>query len=108
MSKVNLVNDGDFANQVEQSQGAVIVDFTASWCPPCKMLAPVFEGVAQKYEGKAQFFKCDIDENQDAPGRYGVQKIPNVMFFKDGQVVNQHVGYLNETALAEKVDEILV
>lgn len=107
MSKVNYLSNENFATEVETASGAVVVDFTATWCPPCKMLAPIFERVAQSYEGKAKFFKVDIDENVETSAKYGVQSIPNLLFFKDGQVVDQHVGMIPEGQLTSKVDSIL-
>ncbi|MBW3637993.1 MAG: thioredoxin [Armatimonadetes bacterium] len=107
MSKVNYLGNENFATEVENANGAVVVDFTASWCPPCKMLAPIFERVAGAYEGKAKFFKVDIDQNVETSAKYGVQSIPNLLFFKDGQVVDQHVGMIPEGQLTSKVESIL-
>ncbi len=107
MSKVNYLGNEDFATEVESANGAVVVDFTASWCPPCKMLAPIFERVAGSYEGKAKFYKVDIDQNVETAAKYGVQSIPNLLFFKDGQVVDQHVGMIPEGQLTSKVESIL-
>ena len=108
MSKVAMISTGDFAAQVEgDASGAVVVDFTATWCPPCKMLAPVFEKVADKYEGKARFYKVDVDQDVEVAAKYGVQTIPNLLFFHNGQVVDQSVGYVNEAQLSAKVDGVL-
>ncbi len=107
MSKVAFLGNEDFAAQVENQSGAVVVDFTATWCPPCKMLAPIFERVAENNEGKVKFFKVDIDENVETAAKYGVQSIPNLLFFKDGQVVDQHVGMIPEGQLTSKVESIL-
>ncbi len=107
MSKVEYLGNDNFAAQVESQSGVVVVDFTATWCPPCKMLAPIYERVSQNYEGKAKFYKVDIDENVETSAKYGVQSIPNILFFKDGQVVDQHVGMIPEGQLTSKVDGIL-
>ena len=107
MSKVAFLGNEAFASEVEAASGTVVVDFTATWCPPCKMLAPIYERVAQNYEGKAKFFKVDIDENVETAAKYGVQSIPNILFFKDGQVVDQHVGMIPEGQLTSKVDGLL-
>jgi thioredoxin 1 len=107
MSKVDYLKNENFAAEVEKASGAVVVDFTATWCPPCKMLAPVFERVAATYEGKAKFFKVDVDETVEVAAKYGVQTIPNLLFFKDGQVVDQSVGFIPEGQLSAKVDSIL-
>ncbi|RYG70447.1 thioredoxin [bacterium] len=107
MSKVTVLGTDNFAAEVESASGAVVVDFTATWCPPCKMLAPVFERVAQTYDGKAKFFKVDVDESVEVAAKYGVQTIPNLLFFKDGQVVDQNVGFIAEGQLSAKVDSVL-
>lgn len=107
MSKVPALTSDSFAASVEDAQGVVVVDFTATWCPPCKMLAPVLDRVSEKYEGRAKFFKVDVDENPETAGKYGVSTIPNILFFKDGQVVDQSVGYVAEGALSGKVDNVL-
>ena len=107
MSKVAVIGTNSFAGEVENAQGATVVDFTATWCPPCKMLAPVFERVSEKYEGRVKFFKVDVDDSVEVAAKYGVQTIPNLLFFKDGQVVDQSVGYVNESQLSSKVDNLL-
>lgn len=107
MGKVAELSTQDFANAVESSDGTVVVDFTATWCGPCKMLAPVFERVADKYEGRAKFFKLDIDQNVEVAAKYGVTTIPNLLFFKDGEVVGQSVGYIGEGQLSSKVEDTL-
>jgi thioredoxin 1 len=107
MSNVAYLGNENFAAEVEKTAGAVVVDFTATWCPPCKMLAPVFERVAGQYEGKAKFYKVDVDESVEVAAKYGVQTIPNLLFFKDGQVVDQSVGFIGEGQLSAKVDGVL-
>ena len=107
MSTVAAINTANFASEVEKNEGTVVVDFTATWCPPCKMLAPVLERVAQKYQGQAKFVKVDIDENTEVAAKYGVTTIPNLLFFKNGEVVDQSVGFVAEGALSGKVDDVL-
>lgn len=107
MSTVAAINTANFPSEVENNEGTVVVDFTATWCPPCKMLAPVLERVAQKYEGQAKFVKVDIDENVEVAAKYGVQQIPNLLFFKNGEVVDQNIGFIAEGALSGKVDDVL-
>jgi thioredoxin 1 len=84
-----------------------VVDFTASWCPPCKALAPVLDSVAQSLADRAKIVKVDIDENSELATQYGVQTIPNLLFFRDGQVVAQSVGYVSEAQLSAKIEESL-
>jgi thioredoxin 1 len=107
MSEVAAVGSGNFENEVLHGSEAVVVDFWAEWCQPCKMLTPVLDKIAGKYNGRLKVVKCNVDENQDIAMKYGVMSIPNLIFFKDGQVVNQAVGYMNETQLSTKVDEVL-
>ncbi|MBV9866134.1 MAG: thioredoxin [Abitibacteriaceae bacterium] len=107
MSAVNSVENGNFESEVVQAGQPVVVDFWADWCQPCKMLSPVLDKVATQFNGKIKVLKCNVDENQELAAKYGVMTIPNLIFFKDGQVVNQAVGYMNETQLTDKVNQVL-
>jgi len=107
MSQVASIGASSFENEVIQSSEPVVVDFTATWCPPCKMLSPVLDTVAQKFAGRAKIVKVDIDENAELATKYGVQTIPNLMFFRGGQVVGQSVGYINEAQLTDKIDDVI-
>ena len=107
MSEVAVVGAGNFDTEVLESAQPVVVDFWAEWCQPCKMLTPVLDKMSQKYAGRLRVVKCNVDENQDIAMRYGVMSIPNLIFYKDGQVVNQAVGYMNESQLSTKIDEVL-
>ena len=82
----------------------VVVDFTASWCPPCKALAPVLEQVASEYAGLAKVVKVDVDANNQLAAQFGVSSIPNILFFKNGQIVNQAVGFQSEARLKSLID----
>ena len=107
MAEVAAVGTGNFESEVVEAENVVVVDFWAEWCQPCKMLSPVLDKVAQKFTGQLKVVKCNVDENQDVAMKYGVMSIPNLIFFKDGQVVNQAVGYMNESQLSSKVEEVL-
>ncbi len=107
MSQVASVGEGNFETEVVQAEQTVVVDFWAEWCQPCKMLSPVLDKVASRFEGKLKVVKCNVDENQDIAAKYAIYSIPNLVFFRDGQVVNQAVGYMGEAQLADKVSEVI-
>src|SRR5690606_18424992 len=107
MAEVAAVGSGNCESEVVNSEQAVVVDVWAEWCQPSKMLTPVLDKIAQNYSGRLKVVKCNVDENQDIASKYGVMSIPNLIFFKDGQIVNQAVGYMNEAQLSTKVDEVL-
>ncbi len=83
---------------------AAVVDFSAAWCGPCKMLAPVLDGIAEEYEGKVDFFNADTDENTALAQQYGITNIPALIFLKDGAPVAQNVGFVPKDALKRWID----
>lgn len=85
----------------------VMVDFGATWCGPCKALAPIVEEVAQEYEGRAVVGKADVDECANLAAQYRIRSVPTVIFFKDGQAVDKCVGLVSKSTLTEKLDAIL-
>ena len=101
---VENTSDATFEADVIKADTPVIVDFYADWCGPCKMMGPVFEKIAKEYEGKVKFVKCNVEENQDMPSKYGVRGIPNLIIFKDGKAVKQEAGYQTEAQLKALVD----
>jgi len=107
MSQVAAVGEGNFEREVVQAGVPVVVDFWADWCQPCKMLSPVLERIADRYEGRLKVVKCNLDENHDIAHQFAISTLPNLLFFKGGEVVNQAVGYMGEEQLATKVDEVL-
>ncbi|UCF86601.1 MAG: thioredoxin [Nitrospiraceae bacterium] len=104
---VTSVTNDSWDKEVMQSQNVVMVDFWAAWCGPCKMVAPVVEELAKEYEGKAKFFKLNTDENPDLASRYKIRGIPTLMFFKNGQIVEQIVGVVPKAQLKAKLDTLL-
>jgi len=100
--------DANFKKEVLESDLPVLVDFWATWCGPCKMIAPIIEEAAKEYAGKVKIGKVNIDENPKMPTHYGVMSIPTLMFFKKGQVVNQFVGALSKAELKKKIQENLL
>ncbi|HDE7474265.1 TPA: thioredoxin [Staphylococcus aureus] len=99
------VTDADFDSKVES--GVQLVDFWATWCGPCKMIAPVLEELAADYEGKADILKLDVDENPSTAAKYEVMSIPTLIVFKDGQPVDKVVGFQPNENLAEVLDKHL-
>lgn len=99
------VTDADFDSKVES--GVQLVDFWATWCGPCKMIAPVLEELAADYEGKADILKLDVDENPSTAAKYEVMSIPTLIVFKDGQPVDKVVGIQPKENLAEVLDKHL-
>ena len=104
---VTSVTNDTFDDVVIKSQGLVMVDFWATWCGPCKIVAPVVEELAKEYEGKVTFVKVNTDENADIASRYNIRGIPTLMFFKEGDVKDQVVGAVPKAQLKSKIDSLL-
>lgn len=85
----------------------LVVDFWATWCGPCRMIAPIVEELAKEYDGKIVVGNCDVEENDDIAAEYGIRNIPTILFFKGGQVVDKTVGALNKAKLEEKFQTLL-
>lgn len=107
MAKVIEITDSNFEELVLKSDKPVIIDFWAEWCGPCRMVGPVVEELSLEYEGKAITGKLDVDSNPDVTAKYGVRNIPTILFFKDGEVVDKHVGAVPKNILAGKLDKII-
>jgi len=100
---ITHVTDKNFA--AETAEGLVLADFWAPWCGPCKMIAPVLEEIDGEMEDKVQIVKLDVDENQETAGQYGVMSIPTLLLFKDGNVVDQVVGFQPKEALVDLINK---
>ena len=104
MAKV--ITDANFAETLNTDQ-PVMVDFWATWCGPCKAIAPIVEELAVEYEGRAVIAKCNVDECDKAPMTYGIRSIPTLLFFKNGELVDRHVGMTTKSDIAAKIDKLL-
>lgn len=103
---VEEINTQEFDNLLKDKK-PIVCDFFATWCGPCKMLAPVMEQAFEEYGGKAVFVKVDVDKNMDLAARYGVMSIPYVAVFKDGEMAAKTVGYSTKSEMKEFLDENL-
>ena len=101
MSNAMEVTDDTFESEVEKHSGLAVVDFWATWCAPCRMVAPILDQLATEYSGKAKVTKLDVDTNIRTASRFNVRSIPTILFFKNGQVVDQIVGAVPKPRLEE-------
>ncbi|MDR0547468.1 MAG: thioredoxin [Dysgonamonadaceae bacterium] len=100
------ITDANF-KELASGDKPLMVDFWAEWCGPCRMIGPFIEELAQEYEGKAIVGKVNVDENDELAGEFGIRSIPTILFFKNGEVVDKHVGAASKLLLEEKLKKIL-
>ncbi len=103
MGKPVVLSDTTFTSSIESNKGLVLVDFWATWCGPCKMIAPIVEQIAAENDGKITVGKLDVDANGETAMKYGVMSIPTLILFKDGQPVERLVGYMPKERLMNKI-----
>jgi thioredoxin 1 len=106
MSKAIHLSDAEFDNVVLKSDIPVMIDFWATWCGPCRMIAPIVEELANEYEGKIKVCKLDVDNNQQTALKYGIRSIPMLLFFKNGEVADQLLGAVPKSKIVERLENL--
>jgi thioredoxin 1 len=101
------IDDNNFEAEVMQSDKPVMVDFWAPWCGPCKAIGPLVEDLASHFGDKIKFAKCNVDNSPVTPGKFGIKAIPTLIFFKEGDVVEQITGMVAKSKLEEAVNKLL-
>ncbi len=101
------ITDDNFDTEVIKSNQPVLIDFWATWCGPCRMIAPIVEELANEYDGKVKIGKLDVDENQETSIRYGVRSIPTLLIFKDGKIKDTIIGAVPKSQLVQKLNSAL-
>jgi thioredoxin 1 len=105
MSTAIQINETNFETEVLQSTQAVLVDFWAEWCGPCKAIAPVLDELASENKGRVKIVKVNVDENPSLAARFGVRAIPTLLLFSEGKVVDQTIGAVGKKALSTKLEK---
>ena len=106
MGKALEISDSNF-NEIVSKNSVVLVDFWAEWCGPCRMIAPMIEELANEYNGKALVGKLDVVNNQESRIKFGVRSIPTLLVFKNGELVDRHVGAVPKDTLSKSLDSNL-
>jgi len=107
MSHPVNITDESFESEVLQSDKPVIVDFWATWCGPCKMIAPILEEIATEYGEKIKVAKLDVDANNRTAAKYNIMSIPSLLFFRNGEVVDQVIGALPKAQIAARLQKVI-
>lgn len=105
-AKYVTLTDSNFKQEVIDADVPVLVDFWAVWCGPCRIVAPIIEELAEEFEGKAKIAKMDVDHHPRTPMQFGIRSIPTLLFFKDGQVVDQLIGAAPKRMLSSKLEAL--
>ena len=108
MAGAIVLTDENFSSEVVESSQPVLVDFWATWCGPCRMIAPIVEELSAEYEGKAKIGKVDVEAAQKTAQEFGIRSIPTLLLFKEGKVVEQIIGAVPKQEIVDKLDAALV
>ena len=106
MTKATFIQDNEFEELLANSE-TMVVDYTATWCGPCRVISPFIDRLAEEYEGRAKVFKLDLDQNKDNAKKYGIKSIPAVLIFKQGEVVEHLVGKASYDTFREALEKHL-
>lgn len=101
-----IINDSNYQEALDQAL-PLVIDFSATWCGPCKKIAPIIDELAAEYEGRVLICKADVDENDELTARYGIRNVPTVLFIKGGEVVDKNVGASPKATFVEKIEALL-
>jgi thioredoxin 1 len=107
MSQIHEADDATFDAVVVKAGGAVLVDFSATWCAPCKKLEPLVDELAGEYDGRLKVVKVDVDKAPGVAAKFAVMSVPTLILFRDGQVMDQVTGLVPKRAIAQRVDKVL-
>lgn len=107
MNQIIYSNDADFSQDVLQSELPVLVDFYADWCPPCQMIAPSLDRLAEEFAGKAKIVKINVDQNQALAMKYDVRSIPTLITFKNGEMKQRSAGAMPKSQLANFIQNVM-
>ena len=108
MSEPIVLNDDNFSTEVLNASQPVLVDFWATWCGPCRMIAPIVQELSSEYEGRAKVGKLDVDAAQKTAAEFGIRSIPTLLIFKEGKVADQIIGAVPKRQITEKLEASLV
>ena len=103
---IRKINEQEFVNEVSK-EAAAVVDFSATWCGPCKMLAPVLEQLSEEMAGKVNFYNVDVDDDSDLAAGFGISSVPTVLMLKKGKVVDQSIGFRPGPAMKSWIEKNL-
>lgn len=107
MSEPIVLSDDNFSTEVLNADQPVLVDFWATWCGPCRVIAPIVQQLSSEYEGRAKVCKLDVDEAQKTAAEFGIRSIPTLLIFKEGKVADQIIGAVPKGQITEKLETAL-